>query len=977
MAGESGAIVTQSPVQTLPALLVARADADPDATAILSSEGERLSAGALAGRLADVGGTLAAHGLGRSDRVAVVAGLGPRAAVAVLGVAAHATCVPVDPAADAELSAVLRQTGSKALLAPYGASAGQRAATERLGLMLLDGLPEGPPASGNGTEPNSETAAPDDVAFVLRTSGTTGAPKLVPATHRQVAARVLEAREALGLGPSDRCLSPMPLCYTHGLYSGLLFSLLAGGSVVLPERFDEDSFLDALASLAPTWYTAGSTQHQAILGWLRRRGGEQWGGGLRFARCANASLPAGAREDLERILGAPVIGSYGTSETGAITSERPGGRRKPGALGTSTGAELAILDDAGTPLPPGTSGAIAVRGPAVFSGYEGDSELNRRAFRDGWFMTGDGGSLDADGFLTFEGRLDDLVNRGGENVAPAEVEAVLLEHPAVAEAVVFGVPHRTLGEDLAAAVQPAAGAEPSKGELRSYLTARLSKSKVPRRIVLVPALALGPTGKPVRAGIADRVGLAPEGSNAGDSTELGLLERRLCVLWGEALEGPDAGPDQDFFDLGGDSLAAVALLAAIDEELNVGLELEDLIEAPTPYRLAGRINKIVGRARDPRHGGRSVVGVNTSGDLRPLFAIPGRPGYALRVLLVGRELGASQPVYGLQPPGMDWHAAGVSTVPAMAAHYLERVKEIQPSGPYRLLGSSFGGLIAFEMALQLERGGESVEFVGLIDTGPPAFSGSRSTRSLFPLGLGRRARERKASNPIVAAGTRTATVHAGARASYAISDRLGSDITLFVCTADGFPAEGERRHQWADATSGGLRLIELPGYHAQFDHEPQFSALRDALRACLSDGEPPRGADPAAIFGRSYALEQQAEGEAVVDSAGSVHRVEQGAIGGRVSPILRRRGKLLLRGWAGEPDRGPGGIVVAFLDGRFAGYSKCGAPTEGLARRLESPALRHAGYRIWLEAPDDDAATPRPRVFALTGDGRASELEVR
>jgi oxalate---CoA ligase len=974
------ATLGSEPAQTLPALLGALAETDPEAPAILAPGGERLSATALAGRVADVGALLAERGLGRSDRVAVVAGLGPRDAVGLLGVAGRATCVPVNPAAEAELEPVLRRTAAKALLAPCGASDGHREAAQTLGLELLDGLPaEGTPTGGDGPGRLPGMAQPDDVALILRTSGTTGVPKLVPATHRQLAARASQARTALAIGPGDRCLSPMPLCYGHGIYSGLLFSLLTGGSVILPERPDEDSFLEALETLGPTWYTAGATHHAAILGWLRRRGRLPAGRPLRFARCANASLPRETRDELELLLGAPVIETYGTSETGVITSERPGGRRKPGATGTSPGVELAILGEDGARLAPGESGAIAVRGPTVFDGYEGDPELNRRAFADGWFKTGDAGSVDADGFLTIDGRLDDLINRGGEKVAPAEVEAALEEHPGVAEAVVFAVPHRTLGEDLAAAVRPRAGAEPSENGLRAHLTARLARFKVPRRFVLVETLPLGPTGKPLRSSMAAGLGLTAPAGSRGDG-EVDLLERRLGCLWGEALEGAEAGPQQDFFDLGGDSLAAVALLGSIEEELDVALELEDLIEAPTPRGLARRIRRVLGRKGDPRRSGRSVVGVNTSGDLAPLFAVPGRPGYALRVLLLGRELGTSQPVYGLQPPGMDWPAAGIRALPEMAAHYLERIREIRPHGPYRLLGSSFGGLLAFEMAVQLERAGEEVDFLGMIDTKPAAFAARH--RALWPARWLRRSRKPRggeAAGPVVAAGTRTAAVHSEARRSYSISDRIAARITLFVCASEGVPAEGERRHLWAEATAGGLRVIQIPGLHAQFDHEPQFSALRDALRSCLTGGDPPATANLASVLGRSYALERRPDGEAIVDAAGTIYRVGEGQIRGRVSPALRRRGKLLLRGWAGDPERGRAGeTVVAFLDGRFAGYSTCGAPTEGVARRLGSPGLRHAGFRLWLKPTTAGTGDgPAPRVFALAPDGRASELAGR
>ena len=278
---------------------------------------------------------------------------------------------------------MLRRTGARALLAPSGATDGLREAADAEGVVLLDGIPRGGSDAEGALARVRDLPKPDDVALILRTSGTTGTPKLVPATHRQLAARAEQAAETLGIGPGDRCLCPMPLCYGHGIYSGLLFSLLTGGSVILPERSDEESFIEALTTLRPTWYTAGPTHHEAIRGWLRRLGPRPAGHRLRFARCANASLPTETRDELEELLAAPVIETYGTSETGVIASERPSAPPRAGAMAAPDGVEVAILGEGGSPLEAGEAGAIAVRGPNVFSGYEGDAELNRRAFKRG------------------------------------------------------------------------------------------------------------------------------------------------------------------------------------------------------------------------------------------------------------------------------------------------------------------------------------------------------------------------------------------------------------------------------------------------------------------------------------------------------------------------------------------------------------------------------------------------------------------
>lgn len=977
----------RDPGGTLHALLAARAALDPQAPAILSPGRSELSVGALAQQVDEIRGFLNGHGLGRSDRVAVLAGLGPEAAVATLGVAGCAVCIPINPLATAELEAALIETRAQALVAPTGAHAPARDAAARHGLALFTGtVPPGAEAgrfdlaggrAAAAARPGP--AAEDDVALVLRTAGTTSRPKLVPGTHRQLVARAEKARRLLGIGADDRCLCPMPLCYGHGLYSGLIAPLATGGSTILPRSFDEETFLHCLGRLSPTWYTAGATHQQAILGWLRERAAQIAGHRLRFARSGAASLPRAALDELEGLLGVPVVEGYSASETGMITANPPHGRRKSGTVGISTERDFAVVDERGSVAPPGVSGEVVVRGPTVFSGYEGDTELNRRSFSDAWFRTGDRGVSDEDGYLTLGGRIDEVINRGGEKVSPAEVEGALLEHPEVSEAVVFAVPHGTLNEDVAAAVRLTTGAGADEGDLRRFLAGRLARFKVPRRIVAVPELPSGPTGKPVRADLAERLGLASEpAGGAPDHARPAPLERTLIGLWGEALERDDVGPDDDFFQLGGDSLSGVELLAAIEEELHVGLGLEDLFDAPTARRLARTMLRGSYLDDHAPRSGRDVIGVNTAGRRPPLFAVAGRPGHALRVLLVGRELGPEQPVYGLQPPGMDWQAAGLRTVPEMAAHYLQLARGVQPRGPYRLLGTSFGGLVVFEMALQLQGAGEEVEFLGLVDTQPASCRWDGRT-DVAPSPTPEDDEETPTTpdgvepGPIVAAGTRVAAAHMDARRSYVIEDRIRGDLTLFYCAGEGV-AGSDRRRLWAEATTGRFRLLALPGLHAGFDREPQFSALSGDLRSCLAGAAPP-GLDPAEVFDRAYSLVREPAGEAIRDGDGSLFRVEKGAMRGRVRAIKPVGGKLLVRGWASDPDRRrPAETVVAFLDGRYAGYSTCGVPSERLERRHSAPGLRYAGFRMRLELPTEALQAPRPRVFALAPDGRASEL---
>jgi acyl-CoA synthetase (AMP-forming)/AMP-acid ligase II len=308
-----------------------------------------------------------------------------------------------------------------------------------------------------------------DIAFVLRTSGTTDRAKIVPMSHRNIVGQTGKSRRLLGLGPLDRCLNLMPLCYHHGLNSGLMTPLAAGCGTICPPGFDAETFIACMRTLSPTWYTAGFTHQQAILEWLQQRPHAIAGHRLRFARAGSGPLPDRVRVELEKILGAPLLDAYGSTETGLIAAHPLTGTRKPGSVGRSPDDDIGIMNDEGDLLGAGKEGEVVVRGDAVFTGYENDPAANRRVFRGGWYRTGDQGLIDNDGYLKLLGRRDDIINRGGEKISPREVDETLLLHDAVEQAVCFPVPHPTLHRDIAAAVVLRRGAHVTASDLRGFL----------------------------------------------------------------------------------------------------------------------------------------------------------------------------------------------------------------------------------------------------------------------------------------------------------------------------------------------------------------------------------------------------------------------------------------------------------------------------------------------------------------------------
>ena len=189
------------------------------------------------------------------------------------------------------------------------------------------------------------------------------------------------------------------------------------------------------------------------------------------------------------------------------SSPLPPARRVPGSVGLAAGPEIAIMDPAGSLLAAGVTGEIVIRGDNVTAGYENNSAANAEAFVNGWFRTGDQGVLDADGYLSLTGRLKEIINRGGEKISPREVDEVLMDHPAVAQVVTFGMPHAKLGEEVAAAVVLREGQQVSERELRDFVATRLADFKVPKKLLFMAEIPKGATGKLQRIGLAAKLGL--------------------------------------------------------------------------------------------------------------------------------------------------------------------------------------------------------------------------------------------------------------------------------------------------------------------------------------------------------------------------------------------------------------------------------------------------------------------------------------
>ena len=487
-----------------------------EADAILAPDRLPLSYAGLLAQAHRVGAALRAGGIEPRHRVAIVLPNGAAMAAAFPCIAPWCAVAPLNPALKAaEFNSHLEGLNAAAVIvAPESPAAVRQVAASR-GLRVVE-LNEGE-AAGAFTLKLPATAAPlpatpagaDAVALLLYTSGTTSRPKLVPLTQANLCASARNIAATLRLGRADVCLNVMPLFHIHGLMAPVLATLASGGSVFCAPGFDALRFFGWLAAANPTWYSAVPTMHQAILARAQRNRERIEAARLRFIRSSSAALPPTVMATLEATFDAPVIEAYAMTEAAhqVCSNPLPPAPRKAGFVGPAAGPEVAVFDAGGTPLPTGAEGEIVIRGANVMAGYLDNPDATAQAFHGDWFRTGDQGFMDADGYVRVTGRLKELVNRGGEKIAPLEVDEALLDHRAVAQACAFAVPHPRLGEDIAAAVVLKDGETVDEAALRTFTAHRLADFKVPRRIVFVSELPKGPTGKVQRVGMAAALGL--------------------------------------------------------------------------------------------------------------------------------------------------------------------------------------------------------------------------------------------------------------------------------------------------------------------------------------------------------------------------------------------------------------------------------------------------------------------------------------
>lgn len=469
-----------------------------------------ISYGALDGGARAAAAALRAAGARPGARIALMAANGRPFLESWFGIAyAGCTIVPIPVVSTApEVALRLRQAGCAAIVADATCRQVAARARQEAGggatLLAAEQLPAGSEAL---TRPDGP--APDGIAMILQTSGTTGGPRGAGITHASLLAHTaVLVHHTLRLDAGDRVLGVLPLTHSYGIRMVVLTTFFAGARAVLSPRFEAGRSLTILASEEISWLPVVPTMLSAMAALPLEAGPSAPFPALRWALSAGSPLAEDVRRRAEERLGVEVRQGYGLTEATFSTIDAPPEPRTPGSVGRPVwGIEVRVVDDAGIDVPEGSQGQVLVRGHNVMDGYVDDVSGTAEVLRNGWMVTGDVGALDAKGRLTVVDRLKDVILRGGHSVYPSEVEDVLCRHPDVAEVAVVGRPHPHYGEEIVAVVVARPGACPEPAALDTFARESLARTKIPREVVFVDALPLGPSRKvlkrELRAQLAD------------------------------------------------------------------------------------------------------------------------------------------------------------------------------------------------------------------------------------------------------------------------------------------------------------------------------------------------------------------------------------------------------------------------------------------------------------------------------------------
>jgi amino acid adenylation domain-containing protein len=718
-------------------LFEAQAESKPDADALLAGE-QHLTYRELNQAANRVAHRLRSAGIRQESIVGIFFERSADMVIAILGVLkAGAAYLPLDPAYPRERLAFLLNDAQAQVILTQSSLAGRLRSLERTAPRVRSAIciDTDRDLVFCGSENPNWSAQPHDLAYIIHTSGSTGQPKGVAVEHRNAVALVQWADQVYSPRELSGVLAGVSICFDPSILD-LFVPLCLGGKVIMAAN------TLALAELPAAEQVRLINSVPSVVRELLRSGGIPTS--LETINLGGEPLSAQLVDQLYALPHVKrVYDLYGPTETAtcsAFSLRLPGG---PVTIGRPIAqTQIYILDEEFRPVPVGATGEMFIGGAGVTRGYLNHPDATAEKFvhlsmASGKparaYRTGDLGRCRPDGGLEFVGRLDHQIKIRGFRVEPGEIESLLLTHPSVAEALVAGhedAPgERRLVAYIVPRAMPAAVDQSIVPSLRSLLQDRLPDYMLPTSFVLLDRFELTPNGKIDRAALP-----APARTRAAAGAYLAPktpTEEMLCVIWADLLGLSQVGIDDDFFDLGGDSLLCVAMFAEVEER--IGLKLP--VEAMQQLRSIRPFGAFLDGKRAPRSPAADSpwVEVQPRGSRPPLFLVHGVGGGMLwGYANLARHLGTDQPVYMFKACPLD-RLREFDTIEKLAAYYVRKLREFQPQGPYALGGYCFGGNVAYEMARQLEQLGQRVSLLALMNSMPPRCSYRHLRRPLVSL----------------------------------------------------------------------------------------------------------------------------------------------------------------------------------------------------------------------------------------------------
>lgn len=853
----------------------------PDRVAVIF-EGEQLSYAELNSRANQLAHYLKKHGVGPEVIVGTCFERSLDMVVGLLGVLkAGGAYLPLDPAyPQKRLKLMLEDAGVSILLVQQHLR--KKLPAHQAEVISLDS--DGETLGRESTENPENECAAENLAYVMYTSGSTGRPKGVSVAHRSIV-RLVKETNYVSLRPEEVFLQFAPVSFDASTFE-IWGSLLNGARlVVMPpglpslEELGQQLKHNGVTTL---WLTAGLF-HQIVDTQLQSLGG------IRQLLAGGDVLSVSDVEKVGRQLsGCQMINGYGPTENTTFTCcyrIRTGERFESSVpIGTPiSNTQVYILDDQMEPVPVGVTGELYIGGDGLARGYVNAAVATAEKFVPNPFSgkagqrlyrTGDRARYLADGRIEFLGRIDHQVKIRGFRIELGEIEAVLNEHPSISQSVVVAR-QQTPGEKrLVAYLVLSEEVETIISDLRRWLKQQLPEYMVPSAFVVMDELPLTANGK-----VDYRALPAPDGKEFLENAFVAprnTLELLLTNTWEDVLEVRPIGVKDNFFDLGGNSLLAIRLFAQIEKVCGKKVPLATLFQAPTVEQLASLLSE---EKWTPPWS--SLVAIQPGGSKPPLFCLHLALGHVLFYRDLAQRLGTDQPVYAFQPQGLDGTRPRHTRIEEMAAHYIEEMRVLQPEGPYYLGGSSFGGLIAFEMAHQLRAQGQQVGLLALFDTYAPGFSNSSpESRSLRHQVHSLMQRVDLHVGNLLLLETegklryaREKAMLVKGRLKWSIKKRIKKLRTRFSrSTVNSAPGEGQQEMDVAlqplreyvpqiypghvtlfraskrpecddDRDLGwgklaeGVEIHEIPGYHGSIVMEPRVRILAEELQACLAQAQ--------------------------------------------------------------------------------------------------------------------------------------------